>query len=195
MKPGQMIKKCTSQSGRVITLRLPDVSDVTALMNYINTISLENTFISFGGEQVTLEQETKWLEGVVARLKDGNAIHILAFDGDTLIGTTSVERDLAGKSRTYHVGNFGITIKKEYRGDGIGREMMQAVIDNAQKYMNISLVVLSRFEINERARILYESLGFKKYGTIPGGYYYKGTYTNCTYMYKDLRSDTTLVED
>ena len=49
----------------------------------------------------------------------------------------------------------GVGVVKEHRGEGVGRALMESVLDNAP-----STVVLEVIEQNERAIKLYESLGF-----------------------------------
>ena len=46
-------------------------------VTHINTISKEQTFILFQGEEITLEAEEKWLEGELKKIKEGKAVQLL----------------------------------------------------------------------------------------------------------------------
>lgn len=62
----------------------------------------------------------------------------------------------------------GMVVDEAYRGHGIGRALLERLIEWAQsrhlKYLNLSV-----FPHNERARALYRSCGFVDYEPLPGG--------------------------
>jgi len=60
MKPGTIVFRGQTKKEREIIIRYPLKSDVSALRNYINTLSREKTFIRFQGEQVSLADEKKY---------------------------------------------------------------------------------------------------------------------------------------
>ena len=186
MEPGKIIKSFISKSGKEILLRYPSIDDVGILLKYINTISRENTFITMSGEQESLESETKWLQGILAKMSQKDGVHILALHNKELVGTTQVLRDTEGKKRTAHVGHFGLSVKKEYRSDGIGYELAKTVVDRAHVELQLQIVTLFVYEPNIKARQLYASVGFKEYGILPAGTFYKDTYVDTILMYKQF---------
>jgi GNAT superfamily N-acetyltransferase len=56
-----------------------------------------------------------------------------------------------------------VFVEEEFRGQGIGKSLVKAVIDKAKEVGCYKLIATSRFE-RENVHKLYESLGFKKWG-------------------------------
>ena len=78
--------------------------------------------------------------------------------------------------RMRHSAGLGIMVHADYQGKGIGRAMMEKLIDLADNWLMLARVELTVFADNEKAVKLYESLGFvkegvKKYGAIRAGKY------------------------
>ncbi|MBM7614402.1 arsinothricin resistance N-acetyltransferase ArsN1 family A [Alkaliphilus hydrothermalis] len=62
------------------------------------------------------------------------------------------------------VADFSIYIRRTMRGKGLGKLLLQALIEVAPKE-NFHKLVLSTFVINEAGQRLYQSLGFREVGT------------------------------
>lgn len=56
-----------------------------------------------------------------------------------------------------------VFVNKEYRGRGIGKEILNNVIKKAQENNCYKLICTSRYS-NEKVHSLYVNLGFKDYG-------------------------------
>jgi GNAT superfamily N-acetyltransferase len=56
-----------------------------------------------------------------------------------------------------------VFVEEKYRGKGIGKELVQRVIEKAKELGCYKLIATSRFE-RENVHQLYENLGFKKWG-------------------------------
>ena len=52
----------TTRSGATVTLRLAKAADMENNLALINALSLEDTFITFSGEQQTLAEETAYYD-------------------------------------------------------------------------------------------------------------------------------------
>jgi RimJ/RimL family protein N-acetyltransferase len=95
---------------------------------------------------------------------------------------------MQGRRRSYHVGVFGITIAKEFRGEGIGEELAKVTIAEAiQTIPGLTLLRLQMYSPNTVASHLYEKLGFTEYGILPGGVWYRGGYVDEVVMYKKIK--------
>lgn len=186
MKLGQTIKTFISTSGKEIILRYPALYDVQILLDYINELSQEDTYITMSGEQETLESETKWLTSVLDNIEKKDMVHIMALYNEELVGTAQIDRDLGGKKRTRHVGTLGLSVKKLYRNDGIGRQLIETAVKTAGEVLGLSEIILEVFEPNVKARSLYRSSGFVEYGRLPGGIKFKDAYVDKILMYKKL---------
>jgi len=179
-----IVYKGTSKSGRKFIVRYPEMSDAEYLLNYINTISREKTFITFQGEQLTLDEEIKYIQKTIDLRTQHKGTTLISVSDDKIIG--SAEIDLGNKIEA-HIGNLGITIAKAYRGDGIGRQYMESLISEAIKQLPaLKIIKLSVFANNPVAILLYKSLGFIEYGNLPEGLIYNNKLVDHIYMYKKV---------
>ena len=77
-------------------------------------------------------------------------------------------------ARQRHTAGVGIMVHADYQGRGIGRALMESLLDIADNWLMLKRVELSVFTDNERAVRLYKSLGFvvegtKKYAAVKNG--------------------------
>jgi len=84
---------------------------------------------------------------------DSAAIHSIVFDGGIVIGTGRMLSD-------GHIGR--IAVKKQYRGKGIGKMIMQSLIDEAINMQFPEVWLSSQYH----AKGFYEKLGFIEIGDI-----------------------------
>jgi RimJ/RimL family protein N-acetyltransferase len=186
MKPGTIVYKGKTKIGTDILIRYPAKTDVMEMTRYINTLSKERTFVRFQGEQQSIQEERKYLRSLLKKIKERKAITLLIFHDGLLIGSSGIEmRDKA----EYHVGNFGISIAKDYRGEGMGTLLMRLVLEEAKKHLpNLKLCVLGVCEGNDIAHAMYKQFGFIEYGKLPKGVKHKEEYVDHIYMYKTMNS-------
>lgn len=181
-----IIAKFNLEDGREVIFRYPQIKDAQIMADYINTLSKEHTFISFQGEEVSLEYEQKRLNKLLHQINEKEAIQLLAFYNSQLIGISDIiMRERAEK----HVGSFGITIAKDFRGAGVGKKLMQTIIDEAiVKLPQLKILVLGVFNDNPIAQNMYMKMGFIEYGSLPQGLMHQGHLDNHIYMYKKVRN-------
>ena len=90
--------------------------------------------------------------------------------------------------RCGHHCNASYAVKKGRRGLHIGEKLVTDCIEKAKEYGFGVLQFNAVVESNIHARHLYERLGFRQLGTIPGGFRMKdGHYENICPYYYDLR--------
>lgn len=180
----KIITKFTLKKGKEIVFRYPQREDAPFMRDYINTLSKEETFISFQGEQLTLDEEQERLDKLLEKINNKTAVQILVFCGSNLIGISDlVMRDKAEK----HVGSFGITLAKEFRGLGIGEKLMQYVLSLAiENIPQLKIIVLGCFRDNPIAQRLYKKMGFKQFGFLPKGLMHQGHLDDHLYLYKKV---------
>jgi len=184
MEPGKVIFKGKTAKGAEITLRYPKADDVDEMLRYINTLSKERTFIRYQGEQVTREEEKKFVNGILNKLKRKIDVHLLAFSKNKLVGITSVA--LKEKNEK-HVGIFGISVAKELRGQGLGKLLMEKILEEAEKNLEgLKIITLEVYENNDIATNMYTKFGFKKYGKLPKGITYRGKFIDQNLMHKEV---------
>ncbi len=166
-----------------IVFRSPTLDDAFEMKSYINTLSSEETFIRLQGRQLSLAEEKKYLEEMLEKISKHTVIIIQAWMGQELVGVADLR--LRGDTES-HVADFGLTVKKSYRGQGLGRELANRVMNEAKKINALQIVVLTVFADNQVAINLYHSLGFKDFGKLPRGCYRRKKYVDHIYMYLEL---------
>lgn len=182
LKPGQVISKFTTKKGHYALIRVVKRSDLAALFEFANDLVREDTFVMLSGAPLTYSEEQKYLSESLRKIKTGKKIQIIAEIEGKLAGSAEVR---LGDRRKSHVGEVGISISKDFREEGIGEYCMHTLIDCATK-AGLKLLFLHTFENNARALHLYEKVGFKKAGIVPGMYQYRNLYIGEVTMYLPL---------
>ena len=89
-----------------------------------------------------------------------------AVSGDELVGVAGLR--FQQRPRTRHKAwLFGMYVLSEHRARGLGRRLVEAVLDGARARDGVELIQLTVSESNMAARGLYESCGFEAFGTEP----------------------------
>ncbi len=181
---GQVVFQGKTKNGKDYVIRYPAKDDGPLMQTYINSISKEQTFIRFQGEEISLEDEQKYLEGQLERIKNNKTVQLFVVCDNQIVGIAGI--DLKDKSES-HEGVLGISLYKEYRGEGIGKKLMSLIIDEAISNLSqLKLITLGVFGNNTLALDMYKKFGFQEYGRLPQGSTHKGQYVDHVYMYKKV---------
>ncbi len=173
-----------TKTGKKALIRYPKWDDLTALTEYINELSKEDTYITVFNQEITLEEEKEFLTRVFKEMESQNGVTLLCFVDKELVAVSGFNRRKYNGKRDNHVAEFGISVKSEYRNAGIGFMMARIVIKEGLKNVpGIKIVRLNVFGENEQAIHLYEKLGFEEVGRIPGGILYREKYIDDILMY------------
>ncbi|MHA2300754.1 MAG: N-acetyltransferase family protein [Candidatus Thorarchaeota archaeon] len=186
MQTGQILHKFTARDGQDIILRTPKWEDIDDLLVLINSLIAENVDI-WMRKPVTRNEQIDWLSKRLAAIEKDQVIQIVAEVHGHVIANSDVTIK-TGQRR--HVGDIGIIIKQGYRDIGIGTEMLQQLITQAQK-RSLKILTMGVFSTNKRAKHVYEKLGFRECGRIPSEIYKNGQYIDHILMVKIL--DETIV--
>ena len=182
MKPEHIIKTFTSKKGNTVVIRYPKWEDLDKATRLANELVAENTFLMLSEKQ-THEDEAKWLADSLLQIEQGKKIQLFVEVNDVYAGNCEIRiRD----KRQSHVGEIGIALGKAYRDEGIGGELLSALIAEGKK-AGLQLLILYCFETNDRALHLYEKLGFTRAGTVPGVYAYKGSFVGEVTLYLPIK--------
>lgn len=132
--------------------------------------------IAEGARENTLGLLTNTVMGIERRIQNQTANdHVLVAEVDgRVVGIVGLQ--VKASPRLNHSGTLGLTIHPEFQGQGIGRQLMSAIIDLADNWLMLVRLDLEVFTDNARAIHLYESLGFvieghKRYGSKRHGRY------------------------
>ncbi len=181
----KFIYQTKTKTGKTVSFRYSTIDDVQLITDFMNKISKEKTFIRFQGEEIKLEDETKWVESTIKGIETGEKVYLMAFIDDKFIGGSDI---VMGSLTRKHVGLFGIVIDSDYRGEGIGKIMMKLVISESRKKLkNLKMIILEVFATNFIAQDLYKKMGFVEYGRLPKASKRRGKYIDEILMYKKIK--------
>jgi len=94
---------------------------------------------------------------------DGGGFVLGGFDEAILVGTAGFWRERQRKLR--HKGAvWGVYVKPAYRGCGLARRLMNALIERVRSYPDLRQVNLAVAATQPAAERLYRSLGFEPFG-------------------------------
>lgn len=185
--PGKEIQRFKTKTGKEAIIRYPEWNDLEALTDYINALSKEDTYITVFNQEITLEEEKKFLTRVFKEMQLENGVTLLCLVNDELVAVSGLKRSNLSGNRDDHVAEFGISVKSEFRNAGIGFMLSRTVIKEGISHIpGIRIVRLNVFGENEKAIHLYEKLGFEEVGRIPGGILYKENYIDDVIMSMDI---------
>ena len=130
------------------------------------------------------EDEKQPIETWEVRLGGENMIFWGAFEGDTLCGMVGLERERRAKNR--HKGTvIGMYVSQEYFGTGMGKALIDALLDGARE-LGLELLVLTVTEGNTVATNFYEAAGFRSFGIEPRAIKVDGRPYAKNHMYLEL---------
>jgi ribosomal protein S18 acetylase RimI-like enzyme len=113
------------------------------------------------------EEVDKPLDAILARLGDGAREAVYgAFDAGALVGVVGIGREPRAKNR-HKATVFGMYVAPERAGRGIGRRLLQRVVDEAMRMDGLDQLILTVTQSNAAARALYEKSGFRSFGVEP----------------------------
>jgi len=104
--------------------------------------------------------------------------HFVAVDAGAVVGWCDA---IPGDAGAAHVARMGMAVAKPYRGQGIGRRLMEAVIEKARQN-GIEKIELSVYASNLGAVALYVSAGFATEGKKLRGRLVDGSYDDVVLM-------------
>lgn len=172
------------KKGREIIIRSAEENDAENLIDYLKITAAETPFLIREPDEITLsiEQEQAFIR---AKKDSENELLLIAEIGGRHIGNCSL-MSIGEYKRYRHRCDIAIALYKEYCGLGVGKAMLETVLDIAEKtgYEQAELEVIAD---NKPAIALYEKLGFKIYGTFPDNMKYAdGSYVDAYWMMKKL---------
>jgi len=90
--------------------------------------------------------------------------HLVGIIEDRIVGMVSVA--IPNRPRRKHAGAIGISVHGDWQGKGIGKELMRALVDLADNWLNLTRLELEVYADNEAAIRLYERFGFEVEGRL-----------------------------
>lgn len=151
--------------GKEVILRNARQDEAQMLLDYLKTVTGETRFLMCEPDEVqlTAEQEENFIK---EHNESGDKLLLLAFVDGEYAGNCSFQGK-AGSRRSAHRVGVGIALFQRFTGLRLGRLMLTKLLEEAGKkgYEQAELLVVDG---NARAFRLYESMGFRECGRIPG---------------------------
>ena len=142
--------------GRVCVLREMTVEDAAGILEFLPLTHAETDFVNYmtGEFDWTLEREQEFLR---SRMSNPLSISMAAEVDGRIIGLGGAA---SGElKRMQHHAEIGLAILKEFWGQGIGRRIMEINIEWGRR-AGLRKMYLRVVDYNERARRMYEAIGF-----------------------------------
>ncbi|WP_144529902.1 GNAT family N-acetyltransferase [Peribacillus simplex] len=147
--------------GKNYIIRTGELDDAEAVLDVQNSVISEGEYFIAVSEEFnkTPEQQRDWIRRLLENERE--TIIVAEINGEVIgwIGFQSENR-----KRMSHKGSFGMMIRKNYRGKGIGKELIKALLEWAEANPFIEKVSLGVFSTNQRAISLYKKMGFVEEG-------------------------------
>jgi len=160
-----MLRKFIAKDGKEITIRTfskNDIKRAKEFADYFNSIIRERDFIVLN-KPVSVRQEREILKDWLEKQRKKGGIHFIAEHNGKIAGIADVKKRMGVMN---HIAAIFISVRKEYRGIGIGSALMEECI-KAAKRMKAKILRLEVYSTNKRAITLYKKYGFKKVAEIP----------------------------
>lgn len=162
-----------------IKIREAVKEDAPKVVDYLAKIGGETNFLTFGpGELITSVSDEE--ASIEEKCKAVNKVMIVAVVDDKVIGILSFTG--GARPRVRHIGEFGITVLKDYWGQGIGTSMVEQLIKWAKATSVVRKINLRVRSDNYRAIHVYEKLGFHHEGLTTRNFYIDGEFYDSNRM-------------
>jgi RimJ/RimL family protein N-acetyltransferase len=170
---GVKMQQIKLSSGETVIIRKGIKSDARAMLDYIHIIGEESDFLTFGeGEfDKTIEQEENFIDNIS---NQNNALLIVAEAEGKIVGNLNFSG--GPRPRIAHTGEFGVSVLKEYWGQGIGTKLITYLTDWAKQSGAVRKINLRARHDNYTAIELYKKLGFVEEGVITRDFLIKGQF-------------------
>ncbi len=149
------------RNGKSVTLRHLEASDGPAFVDYHRAIASETNFTLLN---LALPPDAeKASEAYAADALDPRALRLGAFDGARMLAQIMVRQDSPGHPVFQHTGIFGMSVREELWGQGLGRKLLEVMHRHADAsgYRRIEARVRTR---NLRGLNLYLAAGYQVEG-------------------------------
>ena len=168
-----------SDDSEKLIIRKAIKSDSKALIEYLNTVGGETDFLTFGVGQFgrNIVQEEEFISN---SLKKENALFIIAEVKGKIVGNLNFTG--GPRQRNCHVGEFGVSVLRQYWGNCIGEELIKYLViwsKNSNIIRKINLKVRSD---NLRGIHIYKKFGFLDEGISKRELLINGKFYDCLLM-------------
>lgn len=145
-------------------IRTVELEDAEALLEISNFVVSEGEYFIIVSEELeksSLEEEREQIQKILDNERE--TLIVAEIDG-AVVGSIKIRSNKL--KRMSHTGTISMSLGKDYRGLGIGKLLLQAMLDWAEKHPLIEKLSLGVLSTNHRAISLYKSMGFVEEGLL-----------------------------
>ncbi|MBI3513832.1 MAG: GNAT family N-acetyltransferase [Proteobacteria bacterium] len=157
-----------------IDIRPGGIADIPGTRACLDVVARERRYLAMV-EAPAPESSLAWWSGMIER---GWPFEI-AVDGTRVVGWCDITPQQHPVHR--HAGVLGMGLHPDIRGQGVGKRLLSATLDDARR-LGLERIELSVYQSNQRARRLYESVGFVVEGVRRRHRKLDGVYEDSTLM-------------
>ncbi len=156
-----MIKEIKLKSDKILTIRRVEEGDAKKLIEYLNLVGGESDFLLFGRDEFefSVDQERDFIKNFN---NQKNSIMLIGEIDGEIVSTSQV--NAPDKPRICHNGDLAISVRKDFWELGIGKIVMNELIEFAKNTGVIRLINLQVHQDNIRGQNLYQKMGFQEIG-------------------------------
>ncbi|WP_201393153.1 GNAT family N-acetyltransferase [Ktedonobacter sp. SOSP1-85] len=179
--------KCILPGGREVLIRSGICADADRVFALVRASVLEEQVHDLNTleDLPTREHERKWVEMLE---QAPEKVLLLAESQGDVVGFISFNN--GHLKRLAHQGEISISVKQEWRDQGLGRQLFLALFAWAEKHPRIEKLSLQVVSTNMRAIHLYQALGFVEEGRLHRqAKIAEGQYIDLVFMGKWLNRD------
>jgi RimJ/RimL family protein N-acetyltransferase len=162
---------------KVIIRELKQDEDVFELCRFVKDVYENSKYPPM--KQTTPEEETRWLQEEICKIKKGRAICNVAEYGKEIVGLCSIESKELPEE---HTAEFGIMIRSAWRKKGLGTLLAQKTLEKGKKNKQMEIIFLKCASNNMPSLALCKNLGFKTVAGLPRFYKRGREYCDRLYM-------------
>ncbi|MHA2504597.1 MAG: N-acetyltransferase family protein [Candidatus Kariarchaeaceae archaeon] len=172
------MKQLRLGNGQLLTIREAEVPDAQTVLDFIVYIARESDNVTFGpGEfSMTVEEEERYFERIQSLPRN---IIILGFIDDEQVAMADITS--RPRPRLKHLGELGISVRKDFWRMGIGQEMMQYLIEWARD-VGLRKINLEVRSDHQGGIALYRKMGFVDEGMGTRTMFIKGQFVDTLRM-------------
>ena len=164
-------------------IRNVKVEDAKVLLDIESSVISEGEYFIVVSEELEKKPVQEEKERIQRRLDNEKETLIVAEVDGVVVG--SIEFRSQTRKRLSHTGSVSMSISKDYRGMGIGKALLKALLDWADENPLIEKVSLGVLSTNQRAISLYKQMGFLEEGRLMKEYKLNdGEYIDDILMFK-----------
>lgn len=171
--------ECKLPQGDDCIIRVARGGDAPALIEYLNLIGGETPFLPTGANEFGQAADEE--AALIARLLAAeNSLYLVAVTQKRIVGILTLVGN--ARPRMKHVAELGVSVRKDYWQQGIGRRLMLTALAWAESCRVLHKIFLLVHHQNHHAIELYRKLGFVQEGLHTKVVCVEGVYHDCLYL-------------